>query len=223
MKMRMGESKFGAPVGTYLGRFLGVKVMKDDGKPRLGRDGKPMPPGMEWQWEVTDDPDHDGAYVGQIVGRITSQEPTAGNACGRLLGGIVDRCIKTAEEIDPDEFAGQLYRVTVGPQMDNKEKTQVIQVTRIKTGAHPAPPSGSAPPRPGAAPKPPPPRPAAQQPPPHYWVEAGEAEPVLMSRHEAEHWLEQQKISPATVTACQEGTDAWKTLADYGFKDSIPF
>jgi hypothetical protein len=226
MKLRMRESKFGAPEGTYLGTFLGLKVMKDDGKPRLGQDGRPMEPGMEWQFEITDDPDHDGANVGQQVGRITSQAPTELNACGVLLRGLLGRKIEPDEEVDTAPFVGQLYRITIGPQRNNPEKTQVIQLARVRTGPAPTAP----------APKPPPPRPPArpapapaappQVKPERYWVQKGEGEPELLAVHEVNAWLAEVKVPPDTVAACQEdaqGEDAWRTLGEFGFKDAVPF
>src|SRR6478752_6050776 len=175
MKMKMAA--FGAPKGFYVAKFLGLKPFTES---KIGRDGKPMEPGMEWRFEIGEDPDHDGAYVGVSVGRITSQEPTAGNACGTLLGGLVDRDIKLNEEVDTDPYVGQLYRVSVQGQKDKPDKTQVVSIVRIKaptpSGAQPVASSG-APPR-QSAPKPPPPRPTAAAP-VRYWVDRGESEPVL--------------------------------------------
>lgn len=215
MKLKMTE--FGAPKGIYLAKFLGLKAFETA---KVGRDGKPMEPGMEWQFEIIEDTDHDGAYVGVRVGRITSQTPTAGNACGQLLGGLVDRKIDLNEEIDPDAFTGQLYRVTIAGQRDNPEKTQVIQIDRWRKVAVPA--ANGPPPRPGTTIRPPPPRPV-NPPVLRYWIETGQGDPTLMATHEVNAYLAEHKLAPATVAACQENTDAWKTLADYGFKDTAPF
>jgi len=60
MKMKMKPSNFGAPVGVYLARFLGVFPFTGNGQPRTGRDGKPMPPAIEWQFEIEEDDDRGG-------------------------------------------------------------------------------------------------------------------------------------------------------------------
>ena len=146
--------------------------------------------------EITDDPDHEGEYVGQVVGRITSQPPTASNACGVLLTGVVDRDVPKNEDVDLDEFIGGLYRITIAPQKDNPERTQVVMVVKVKTGGRPA----SAP---AAAPKPPPRHkpPLTAQAPVKYWIERGEDEPDLLAPHEINAWLSEQKVDPATVEA----------------------
>lgn len=215
-KMKMGA--FGAPRGFYVGKFLGTTALTES---KSGRDGKLMEPGLRWEWEITEDPDHDGAYVGVTVGRVTSQNPTAGNACGSLLLGVLDReKLDLNEEVDPDEMRGQSYRITIGSQRDNPEKTQVTAVQRIKTGSRAGvAPSGGPPSRPNG----PPPRPSG---PPieKFWVDQGTGgEPPLLTRHEVEKWLETVKLEPATVAACQEGTTVWLTLKDFGFKALIPF
>lgn len=166
--MKMVESKFGAPVGfNYLGKFMGTMPMKDDG-PRLGRDGKPMEPGIEWQWEITHDPDHDGEHVGKIVGRITSPTPTLGNACGELLSGLVGRSkqqlLNDDRDYEPNDYVGFTYQLVISAQKDKQDKTQVTACKRVPqdTGTPPAPPraKGASPPtaaKPAPRSAPPPP------------------------------------------------------------------
>jgi hypothetical protein len=134
--LRMQESQFGAPVGLYEARFLGVKDLPDDGKPRLGHDGRPMPPGMEWQWEITQ-----GEHTGQIVSRITSKTPTRKNSCGALLLGILGREIKLYEAVDLSLLIDVACQVVVSRSKDNPNRTQVTEVLRKKPAGQSAPPT----------------------------------------------------------------------------------
>jgi hypothetical protein len=149
---KVKESKFGAPAGIYVGEFLGIQPMKDDGKPRLNRDGKPMEPGVEWQFKITE-----GEQAGQIVGRITSLEPTTKNACGTLLSGLVGHVVRADEQIDPAGYVGRRYQIVIGHSKESPEKTYVTQIHAVAGGGASAPPSAPpAPtgPRPPAAPPP---------------------------------------------------------------------
>jgi hypothetical protein len=131
----MQESNFGAPVGVYEALFLGYKDLPDD-KPRLSPDGTPMPPAMEWRFQITN-----GEYTGQIVSRITSRRPTRKNSCGALLQGIVGRDIKPQEKVDLSVLIGVACQVVVSRSKDNPERTQVTEVIRKK----PAGPAGGPP------------------------------------------------------------------------------
>jgi len=147
--MKVKESKFGAPAGIYTARFLGVKPFQGDGKPRLGRDGKPMGPAVEWSWEIVE-----GPSVGQVVGRLTSPEPTIKKACGTLLSGLIGRVLRADEEADPDQYIGQIHQVVIGSSKDNPEKTHVVQVVQLQqqtTAATQSPPARPMPPPPRAA------------------------------------------------------------------------
>src|SRR5262245_29748361 len=151
MKMKIGDSNFGAPVGTYVAEFLGVTPFNNGQK--VGRDGKPMGPAVEWKFAIVEDPDHAGEFIGREVSRITSEKPTAANACGQLLSGLVGRALAKGEEIDLAAYEGRHFRVTVAPAPDNPERTRVILIAPLKTSE----PSTSAnstlrkpPPQPGA-------------------------------------------------------------------------
>src|SRR5262245_12097687 len=103
------DSRFGAPGGVYQARFLGDGPMKaNDDKPKMGRDGRPMPPGRLWELEITE-----GEHKGKIVSRITAMIPTAQNSCGTILDGIVGRTVAVGEKINTDDYIGRIYTVTV--------------------------------------------------------------------------------------------------------------
>jgi hypothetical protein len=141
------ESQYGAPAGVYPVTFLGVDAMRDDGKPRIGRDGKPMAPGIEWRFSITT-----GPYAGRLVTRITSTTPTARNACGALLDGILGRPAAFGETADIAAFIGKPYRVVVGPSQTNPQRTQVVQVLPSDvTQAPPAAPTAGVAARPSDA------------------------------------------------------------------------
>jgi hypothetical protein len=125
--MTMGESEFGAPQGIYPEcRFEGIFPMT--GPPRVGRDGKMMPPGVEWRFTILT-----GAFAGRTIGRITGEKPTAKNSCGAMLTGIAGRALTTGEGFDPATAIGQVFQVVVGQSKENPERTHVTQVFR--TGA----------------------------------------------------------------------------------------
>jgi hypothetical protein len=222
--LRKKESKFGAPEGIYLGKFLGVEPFKGDGKPRVGRDGRPMEPGIEWQFEIVE-----GEHAGQIVGRITSAVATTKNSCGELQDGLVGRTVGTDEDIETGNYVGFLYQVVIGKSKENPDKTQVTKIVRAKGGAPPAPAAipgyenrPAPPPRPPspAAPPPPPPPPAAAAPPPPppaeplYWVSDGtktDPTPQPASKLRADY-----QFDPATLgrwQVCRVGTSDWFPLA----------
>lgn len=221
---KMQESKFGAPKGIYIGKFLGIQPMKNDGKPRLGKDGKPMPDGVEWQFEISE-----GDYAGKIVGRITSAMPTTKNSCGTLLMGLCGKALTANDEIDANDYVGHIYQIVVGPSRDNPEKTQVTEIFRKGQAPAKTPSSSATPPPPNrstAAPPPPrkvaPPAPRADQ--RSFWVEQLPGiDPVQMDEAFLQDWLIENQKKPAEVPVCQVGTQEWKTAADFGFSDEIPF
>jgi hypothetical protein len=110
-QMTFGTDKFGAPEGTYLAKFVGV-TDREARAGMVGRDGKPLGPGLEWQFEILQDPDHGGEYVGRLVSRTTGQEPTKGNACGRIIKGLSGGKV-TDGTVDVDQFAGRTYQVQI--------------------------------------------------------------------------------------------------------------
>jgi hypothetical protein len=191
--------------------------MKDNGTPRVGRDGKPMEPGIEWQFEITD-----GPQAGQIVGRITSAVPTTKNACGTLLAGLVGRLVQPDEEVDPDQYRGRTYQIVIAHSKESPEKTYVTQIHGAG-GAAPAPAAASPAP---AAPKGPPPKAPAPTPPVprKFWVQLGEGDPVEMTSLEIDDHLQGSKTKPQDL-ACMthDQSSGWKTAADFGFTGEIPF
>jgi hypothetical protein len=201
--------------------------MKDDGRPRLNRDGKPMEPGVEWQFKITE-----GEQAGQIVGRITSLEPTTKNACGTLLSGLVGHVVRADEQIDPAGYVGRRYQIVIGHSKESPEKTYVTQIHAVAGGGASAPPSAPpAPtgPRPPAAPPPPPADDAGAQPKDwdvrSYWVqtEAGKP-PELKSGAQISDWMIENGRDPKTVKVMtQDQSSGWKTADSFGIIGKLPF
>jgi hypothetical protein len=214
--MRMRESKFGAPAGIYQARFDGVQDMPPRNPPMMGKDGRPMPDGIEWQFTVLG-----GEHDGQVIGRITGKEPTTANACGVLLSGIFGRPIRSDEDVDPNQFRGKTYQVVVGPSKTDPNKTYVVQVVPLTTGASVAPPAAAAPPPRSVGPvAPPAPKSSAaikDAPDEEYWLdEGGVVSKVRASK--VREAITSGKAKPTDLILMrldQEG--GWKTAADFGF------
>jgi hypothetical protein len=97
-KFRFSKSRYGAPEGVYRAKFLGIK---ENSHPEFG-------PGYEWRFEVTH-----GPHAGQMVSRTTPAQPTAKNACGRMVKGLLGGKVDTDAEIDVDVCIGKEYTVTI--------------------------------------------------------------------------------------------------------------
>ncbi len=226
--MKVKESRFGAPAGVYVGTFLGTAMMKDNGKPRLGNDGKPMEPGLEWQFEITD-----GEHAGQIVSRITSTIPTTKNAAGVLLAGMLGRPVRPDDEIDPDTYRGQKFQIVVSPGKLDPNKTSVSQLVKLNgqngTNGTPKPPAAASPPATFAPPSPPAPPtpPRAPAPPaapaaatePKYWASVDGKTELVTGSHIRE--MVKDKIVPPTLPVMRENQEGgWMTAAAFGFDKS---
>jgi hypothetical protein len=95
--MKLTVSSGGVPVGSYLGRFVGVeKVTNDFGD------------GLAWRWEIVG-----GPHAGQRVGRITTAQPTTKNVCGKILAGLIGKPLSAGEQFDLDGCVGKTYLLVV--------------------------------------------------------------------------------------------------------------
>lgn len=110
MDMVYTKSEFEMPDGKYLAEFLGV-TMRDDppgSKPRIGQDGKPLPPAMTWDFRIVDGPEK-GKRADKLTGRI----PTPNSGCGKMLVCISDSVLKEGDRVNLDQFVGKIYRITI--------------------------------------------------------------------------------------------------------------
>jgi len=211
MQLTFTKSKFDVAEGQYLAKFLGVDLLQDKpGQgPRLGKDGKPMAPGMAWRFEIADD----GENRGKIADRVTGQVPGPKNICGRFLAAVSGTILKDGMTVDLNQFVGKLYRITVVPK-DSGNGTCVSDV-----GLSRAQEAGAAPGRPPAPPKPKKPQPA----PDSRWQwhhnkawHGGTAAELLA-------YAQQNGADLAALFVAPEGSDADPLVAtDHGFEFS-PF
>lgn len=97
MKMTV-QSIHSVPTGLHDARFIGCETVTH---PEYGA-------GIEWQWEITA-----GNSQGERVNRRTGPEPSARNACGRIIQGFLGRELEAGEEIDPRDLVGTACKVFV--------------------------------------------------------------------------------------------------------------
>jgi hypothetical protein len=114
VKMTYTQSQYDVPNGKYLARFLGVTMREDKpgDKPRLGDDGKPLPPAMTWDFEIAE-----GSAVGKRCDKLTGRVPTPKSGCGKMLMAIADAVLADGQSVELDDFVGSFYRVAV---IDNR-------------------------------------------------------------------------------------------------------
>src|SRR5262252_5726755 len=229
MRFKMSESPYGAPKGRYVARFDGVSPMAKREQPLLNKKGEPLPPGLEWKFTITQDPQHQGEYVGREVSRITAQIPTAQNSCGRLLAGVLGRDPALGEEVDVSGCVGRLYEVWIDPSTMSPDRTQVVRVEAVGGGSN----------GPGKAPRPPQAVAVAVAPPSQpippsqalpvatgrrWWVAVDpQAEAKEMDDPSLRHWLQEHRRDPATLYIAPLGTSAWQPASAYGFESPLPF
>lgn len=215
MKLTMGENKFDVPQGTYQAKFLGCQTRE----PLQGTD---YGPGLEWRFEIVS-----GPSAGKLCSRTTGQEPSAKNACGRMLVGITGGTVVKGQEVDISTYIGRLYLVTLAP---NQAGTGVrVETAAAMEGyappaqaARPVSTVGGPPPRRNQAVAPTPPSVPGEK---RFWVVTGgaDAAPEELGWTELERWVQEKQIDPADVEVCEVGSQEWKKAADFGVQSAIPF
>jgi hypothetical protein len=117
MKFTYTKSQFEMPDGKYLAKFLGctLRELQPGETPKLGQDGKPLPPAMTWDFEIIEGPADkpDPANVGKKADKLTGRMPTPKSGCGKMLAAIADAVLKDGVEVDIANYVGKVYRVTV--------------------------------------------------------------------------------------------------------------
>ena len=210
MKVKMGESKFGAPLGPpYAAEFVQVEEVEAKANTNLG-------PGWRWQFRIVE-----GEHAGNIVSRTTGREPSAKNACGKMLQAVIGRQVAVNEEVDLAPYVGRRYLVTMEPDFTGKG-------TRVSTAAACPAANGPAPrPLPAVKKPPPPPPPPAAEPeagPSMFWYQPRKGEaPELGTETEVQTWIDANGLDPAKVALCAEGEGEWKPAAAFGFTAKLPY
>jgi hypothetical protein len=216
MQFTVGESggKFGASEGQHVAKFLGVTMMPthdDAGKllpPKIGQDGKPMEPGMSWEFEVAE-----GSDKGKIASRISGKHPNPKNIAGRLMAAVSGKYLKPGVEINLDQYVGKLYLITVEPTSTGKG-------TRISDTPAPSPYTGAAPAASPPASSGPPPRRgttnAGKPAPAFYWVETNpDADPIKVADLRKFFTENEGKLDARTCLVCPDGGSEYKAAVDF--------
>lgn len=217
LTMAKMDSKYGAPQGTYVAKYLGT-VEKTH--PEYGA-------GLEWQFKILG-----GVFDGKIISRTTAMEPTTKNSCGAMLRQLSGGAVEVGEEVDEAKFINHLYTVMVGPNSTGNGTR--IETLMPFTGTPPtvpptqpqaSAPKPPAPTAPGKAAPPKPPTSADTTTERRFWVILPpQTEPVEMGEAEVSRWLVNNKMSNAAVQAMTlDQSSGWKTAADFGIEDSILF
>lgn len=107
-----------------------------------------------WEFEIIE-----GLHARKTTSRWTPTKLTMSNNFGKLVREMLGRPLVNGEDVDPDNFIGKKYTITVGPSADGM-KTKVIMVAPLAASMM-APPPLLAPPAALAAKAPPAPKPVA--------------------------------------------------------------
>jgi len=86
------------PPGVYVAEFDGVEHITHD----------TYGDGLMWKFVIAR-----GRFKGRSVARVTSPDPTIRNSCGRFLAALVGKAPVDGLEVDPADYEGELYRITV--------------------------------------------------------------------------------------------------------------
>ena len=209
MEMTFSKGQFDVPEGKYTAQFLGLKLLepKPGEKPLTGSDGKPLPPGMAWEFQIAD-----GEHAGKKCDRVTGRQPTPKSGCGKMLAAVTDQILKDGERYDPDQFVGKLYRVTVEEKPSGNGTRVSDNPAPVRVYDQPPAQRGGPPPRKPAAP--------AE---PKFWVPMGDETPLLTAA-EIKTAIEQSRLS-LDGDICPEGGEEYKPVCDYlpEMKQVIPF
>jgi hypothetical protein len=197
------------PVGAWPARLINVKPMPpSEAHPDWGAS-------YVWEFEVTS-----GPHRGKRCSCFTKQNVTPLNNLGRLLVDLLGRALREGEDFELESFVGREYTIKVGPNKAG-DKTRVNGVFPLQAAAPPAPAANGAP-----AAGPPPRRPPAPAVPPEpsYWVAKSDgADPVKMTHAELQEWVTAERKDPKEVEVAREGEDEWKSAADFGITDTLPW
>ena len=135
VKVCDSQDQFSVPTGTYTAKLLGYKEMQPSAKfPDSGTS-------YAWEFEIAE-----GLHARKTTSRWTPTKLTMSNNFGKLIREMLGRPLINGEDIDPDNFVGKKFSITVGPSADGM-KTKVIMVAPLTatpaTSMAPPPPPGA--------------------------------------------------------------------------------
>jgi hypothetical protein len=87
-----------------------------------------------WEFEIIE-----GLHARKTTSRWTPTKLTMSNNFGKLVREMLGRPLVNGEDVDPDNFIGKKYTITVGPSADGM-KTKVIMVAPLATSSMAPPP-----------------------------------------------------------------------------------
>jgi hypothetical protein len=210
----MGESVGGIDAkfkGRHACRFVGVEGREPLEGGKFGASDKPAPR-MAWVFEVTD-----GPFKGERFAAETGTVASAKSNCFRILSGLAGGRFELGQKLNVSQFVGKVYlvKVDVNPNSD-KQRMHVADLEPAADGA--AAPAPSAPPAP-------PPRPPARARTFHVVVarDGEEEKQEKMTEQQLQAWIAAGHHRPAAVPVWLEGETSWKTAADFGFQDAVPY
>lgn len=199
MKMTYTKSAYEMPDGKYIARFTGVTMREATGQ--LDQRGNPMPPGMTWDFEITE-----GDQKGKKADRLTGRTPTPKSGCGKFLAAITDSVLRDGQEVDLEPFQGRLYRITIQENRISDNPTPVLIHEGTPTGPPSRPPSAG----------------SATSTTAKYWVDlgSGQMNEAALDAPAVEHLLQSKGLN-AETPCCQDGTNEWKPASAFGIKTAF--
>lgn len=220
MKMTYTKSQFEMPDGKYVAKFLGVTMREEEAgaKPRLGQDGKPLPPAMTWDFEIVEGPEA-GKRADKLTGRIASGK----SGCAKMLAAVSDTILGDGVEVDLDRFVGKFYRITVQENRISDSPWPILLPPDYRPATAPngraaapaAPPSGN-----GGTPN-------AGDPAARWDMSDGAAVMLAQTSLEVQAFLTDGKIDAAKIRVKPAGAarELAKPANEYGFisGDVIPW
>jgi hypothetical protein len=128
VKVCDATDQFSVPNGNYPAKLLGYKEMQPSAKfPDSGTS-------YVWEFEIIE-----GLHARKTTSRWTPTKLTMSNNFGKLVREMLGRPLVNGEDVDPDNFIGKKYTITVGPSADGM-KTKVIMVAPLTASSMAPPP-----------------------------------------------------------------------------------
>ena len=90
------------PAGSYEAEFLGLEECEHDHK-NYG-------PGICWRFRIVD-----GEVRDKVATRVTGNEPTKNNACGRMLSQVAGTSLEAGTSVELADYVGHRFHIQVVP------------------------------------------------------------------------------------------------------------
>lgn len=96
--MKLTVTASGLPPGSYKAKLVKVEPTEH----------AEYGPGLRWAFAVAD-----GPHADRLAARTTGCYPTAQNALGRMLAGMLGRPLTVDDEVDVDDLIGREFVIAV--------------------------------------------------------------------------------------------------------------